>query len=358
MGCPRNGFLFRGVMQYVLSKDELLYRQALPLDLKVKMAERRIEEFINYFGLDSVYVSFSGGIDSRVLLHIARRVEPSVKAVFLDTWMEFPELRQFVNEFDNVDRIKPSMNMKEIASTCGWCFPSKDVSEAVYYARKGKRWAINKLSGLTKDGKYSSYRQQYKKFLPVVDWDIKISPFCCDKQKEEPVAAYEAQTGRHPIVGILAEESGRRTEAYLRTGCNLYDTKRIVDEDTGEVAEEKVQRPISKPIAFFTKQDILRYCVENNLTIAPPYGEIYAEGHCIGQQNIFDDPCPCGKLICSGEQRTGCMFCPVGCHLDNFAKFKRLKEKNRKLYDYCMEELHEKELLEKVQNTFGGNAFS
>ena len=46
------------------------------------------------------------------------------------------------------------------------------------------------------------------------------------------------------------------------------------------------------------------------------------------------------------------MFCPVGCHLTDFGKFKRLKKFNPRLYDYCMEELGEKKLLDWVEKNY------
>ena len=98
---------------------------------------------------------------------------------------------------------------------------------------------------------------------------------------------------------------------------------------------------MSKPLGFWTKQDILRYLVINEIEIAEPYGNIVEIGQIEGQLSF----CSNCKLTTTGESRTGCMFCPIGCHLDNFAKFKRLKKFNPKLYDYCMEELGEKKLL-------------
>lgn len=59
------------------------------------------------YGLDGVYVSFSGGKDSTVLLNICRKLYLDIQAVFLDTWLEFPEIREFVKTFDNVAFIKP-----------------------------------------------------------------------------------------------------------------------------------------------------------------------------------------------------------------------------------------------------------
>lgn len=302
------------------------------------MLVNRIYTFIDRYGVEGVYVSFSGGKDSTILLHVVRSIFPDVKAVFLDTWLEYPEIRKFVKGFKNVDIIKPVLNMKDIIDQYGWCFPGKDVAEAIWYARKGKRWAINKLHGLDKNGNPNEFRQQYIKWLPLYESDIPISHFCCIKQKEEPIAIYEKETGRHPILALLASESQRRRESYFRTGCISFDTA----------------RPMSKPMSFFTEQDILHYIVEKNIKIASPYGVIYEENQCIGQNSF----CMAGKLKCSGEQRTGCMFCPVGCHLNNFAKFKRLKEHNLQLYNYCMEELNEKQLIEwihkniyKIMNT-------
>ena len=76
------------------------------------MTERRIVEFVEMYGLDGVYVSFSGGKDSTVLLHMCRKLYPDIQAVFLDTWLEFPEIREFVKTFDNVVSIKPTISMK------------------------------------------------------------------------------------------------------------------------------------------------------------------------------------------------------------------------------------------------------
>ena len=294
------------------------------------MTRNRIRNFITEYGTEGVYISFSGGKDSTILMDIARQEDVRLPAVFVDTWMEYPQIRQFVKKYENVIALKPAMPLKEIISRYGWCFPSKDVAQTIWYARQGKQWALNKLYGLDSHGKKSLYRQQYIKWLPLYESDILISPFCCDKQKEEPIARYEKQTGRHPILAIMAEESARRKEAYLRVGCNSFESR----------------RPISKPMGFWREQDVLQYKVQNNIELAAPYGEVVEAGQIPGQICFL----PSGrKLRCTEEQRTGCMFCPVGCHLTNFDKFKRLKVYNPKLYDFCMEELGEKKLIEWVE---------
>lgn len=116
--------------------EELQEKQSLPLDLKVSMTKSRIRAWVNEYGLDGVYVSFSGGKDSTVLLDIARQMYPDIKAVFVSTGLEFPEIIQFVKSKENVDIIRPKMNFKQVIQTYGYPFISKEVSECVKGARK------------------------------------------------------------------------------------------------------------------------------------------------------------------------------------------------------------------------------
>lgn len=100
-------------MIYVTS-DDLREMQSMPLDLKVQMTKRRIVEWISHYGEEGVYIGFSGGKDSTVLLHIVRSVCPSLPAVFVDTGLEFPEIRTFVKTFENVEWLKPEMTFKQV----------------------------------------------------------------------------------------------------------------------------------------------------------------------------------------------------------------------------------------------------
>lgn len=108
----------------------------MPLEIKIRMTQLRIRGWIQEYGEDGVYVSFSGGKDSTVLLDMVRKLYPDVKAVFVDTGLEYPEIREFVKSFDNVDWLRPKMNFKQVIEKYGYPFISKEVSECVYGARR------------------------------------------------------------------------------------------------------------------------------------------------------------------------------------------------------------------------------
>lgn len=116
--------------------QDLYQMQGLPLNLKIRMTKDRIRQWINEYGEDGVYVSFSGGKDSTVLLDLVRQDYPNVPAVFVDTGLEYPEIRQFIKIFDNVEWLKPKMTFKQVIKKYGYPFISKEVSECVYGARK------------------------------------------------------------------------------------------------------------------------------------------------------------------------------------------------------------------------------
>lgn len=115
---------------------DLYQMQSLPLSAKIQMTKQRIRQWIEEYGEEGVYVSFSGGKDSTVLLDIARSVYPDIKAVFVDTGLEYPEIREFVKSFENVDWLRPKMTFKQVIEKYGYPFISKEVSNNVDGARK------------------------------------------------------------------------------------------------------------------------------------------------------------------------------------------------------------------------------
>lgn len=118
--------------------EELRERQSLPLDLKIQLTMTRIRGWVNEYGEDGVYISFSGGKDSTVLMDIARNKMgfKDIPAVFVDVPTQYPELKEFVQTFENVEIIKPKISFVQVCEKYGFPLVSKEVSESVEGARK------------------------------------------------------------------------------------------------------------------------------------------------------------------------------------------------------------------------------
>jgi len=265
------------------TKKQLQRLQSLPLEQKVNLSLRRIHQF--YIELDGkVYVGYSGGKDSTVLLHLVRRLFPEVKAVFCDTGVEFPGIKEFVGTTENVVILKPKMSFASVLKKYGFPLPSKEVAQKIneIQTTKSEKLRNKRLYGDEKgNGKLP------RKWLYLLALDIKISHKCCDILKKNPSKQYERKTGLHPIIGTMAEESRLRESTWLRNGCNSFGG-----------------RARSTPMSFWTDKDVWEYIKKYNLPYASPYD--------------------------NGEERTGCMFCLFGCSWNNdrgAKKFDRMKEK-------------------------------
>lgn len=109
--------------------------QGWSLERKIQVTQTRIIEWYKKWD-GNVYVSFSGGKDSTVLLDLARRIYPDIQGVFVDTGLEYPELRNFVKTVDNIVWLKPQMNFRKVIETYGYPIISKEVSLKIKEVRK------------------------------------------------------------------------------------------------------------------------------------------------------------------------------------------------------------------------------
>ena len=107
--------------------NDLYQMQSLPLSAKLRMTARRINEWVDEFGEDGVYLSFSGGKDSTVLGHIIREVcgYKNIPFVFVDGPTQFPELKQFAMTFDNLVILKPKISFAQVCEKYGFPMFSK-----------------------------------------------------------------------------------------------------------------------------------------------------------------------------------------------------------------------------------------
>ena len=118
----------------VHDNQRLAELQALPLHRKIGITIARITEWYKAFN-GNIYVSLSGGKDSTVLWDITHKLFPDVPAVFSNTGLEYPEIQQFAKSICT-DVVSPKMSFTEVIKTYGYPLISKEVSEAIYYARR------------------------------------------------------------------------------------------------------------------------------------------------------------------------------------------------------------------------------
>lgn len=308
--------------------EELKMLQALPLEIKIKKTQLRIREWIEAYGVDGAYVSFSGGKDSTVLLDIARKMYPNIEAVFINTGLEYPTVRIFAESKENTTTIRPNMNFRDVICKYGYPVISKEISGKTYEVRRSiargntNTTRYRQFMGMEKkeNGEPSEFNIEGYKYLLSAPFEI--SDKCCDVMKKRPAHKYNKKKKKTPIIAIMAEESRNRKTKWIKNGCNAFNLK----------------NPESNPMSFWTEQDVLTYIHKYNIQIADAYGQVVVENNGIpGQINIAEllgDYRGC-RYETTGCKRTGCIFCMFGITQDR-DRFIRLSEQEPELCDYVM----------------------
>jgi len=290
--------------QLRVSKEELKTRLGLSLEDKVRLTELRIQEVYEERE-GRTHVAFSGGLDSTVLLHIARDMYPHIPAVFCDTGLEFPEIRSFVRTFKNVTWLKPHKSFVQVLSQHGHPVVSKRVAIAISRyrgAKDDKTRRLRKYGGINPtSGKKEKLGVIPRKYHYLINAPFKISDYCCDVMKKMPARRYTKATGSMPMVGEMADDCASRQLDYMKRGCNGFHLK----------------SPKSTPIAFWTRKDVLSYLSLEGVK----YSQIYDLGY----------------------KHTGCTFCMFGLQREQKEtgtnRFETMKVTHRRLYDYCTNNL-------------------
>lgn len=293
----------------MIEEYQLRQKQSLPLHAKEVLSTNAIRDWHTHWQ-GNVFVAFSGGKDSTVLLHLVRKVYPDASGVFLDTGLEYPEVRSFVKSVENVVWIKPKMNFKEVIEKYGYPVVSKEVSDKIHDIKtsKSEKLRSKRLFGDAKGNGKLSLKWRF-----LLDAPFTISAHCCDVLKKYPSHKYERHSNQKPIFGTMAGESRLRMFNYLRRGCNAFD----------------VRRPISTPLAFWTDLDVWEYIRKYDLS----YSEIYDKGY----------------------NHTGCMFCLFGIqHEDEPNRLQRMQQTHPVQYKYCLDKLGLREVLEYIDVPYEG----
>ena len=261
--------------------------QAGNINQKIDHAIEVIERFCAE--VDNPVVSFSGGKDSTVLMHLVRNVMKSdIPAVFVNTGNEYPEIIKFATKkFGNTTVIRPKTHLKKVVEKYGFPLISKEYSKMIYELRKGSKHSSRYLTGVQLDGKKTSFVLP-KKYHFLIDAPFWCSDKCCEYLKKQPTRKYNC------ITGELGSESQLREKAWLRVGCNAFG---------------KIKK--SKPLSIWTECDIWKYKKLFNIEFC----------------EIYDD---------YRVDRTGCMFCGFGVTFEKISRFEIVKERYPKIYDYFL----------------------
>ena len=257
------------------------------------------------FGLDKVYISYSGGKDSTVLSHIAKSMYPDILHLFANTTNEYPETIQHIKwekeeNGTNIITVLPidakgdTWTFKKVVETYGYPMFSKRVANAI-------RTYQHALSERTKQNSQDYLDRNFKKYEKYKE--LPISDKCCDKLKKEPLRRKAKQLGLEcAILGILASESYKREKDWLEYGCNVFH-------------ERKDNQ--SRPLSFWNDKDILEYIERYDVKIP--------------------------KLYDMGYSRNGCMYCGFGVHLEPEGqnRYQRLKKTHPIQYQYFIKNFGE-----------------
>lgn len=261
----------------------------LSYDEKLEWSKIRIKEFLTKY--PNATVSFSGGKDSSVLLHLVRSIKSDVVAVFSDTGVEYQEIYNHVNNTENVIWKTPIKNQERVWIEDGYPIFSKATSLKIdRILNSKKRKTFGGAIGLyTKIGSIHKLPKQAIPFLDRDFWPFSVSDKCCHYLKVATCGS-NVCINEPSFVGMRVEESKTRAQSWVSTGCNVY----------GKNAK-------SSPIAIWNDGDIDKYIRENNVPIAK-----------------------CYKNFGGDFTRTGCKTCPFGVKFETRYlkqnRFEKLKE--------------------------------
>lgn len=388
-------------------REYLAELQSMPLEDKIQRTIGLIGSWHSYFD-NKVYVSLSGGKDSTVLADLdaqwCRAINQPLNLCFSNTGLEYPEIQKHVRAMKeyfgdkygvdvNLKIVVPKMRFGEVISQYGYPLISKEVAEAVYYARRIKKpdEHTNRRDALT--GTLPPKRERERRrgdLLNTRDWtnDSPEKSGADGKARKElrGVRTMQARTGvdktewsdwrrgvfAHPeeqfgVASLFNKEKWLPLARDLPVAvshicCNklkkaplkTFQKETGMKPFLGTMAEESRLRrqawirhgcnafdgskQTSQPLSFWTEQDVLTYTVNHDLPLASCYGEIVAvdaAGNEYDPHSLIGD---CGTLKCTGCSRTGCIFCGFGAHLEKpgEGRFERLAYTHPRQYDYCI----------------------
>lgn len=278
-------------------KISLIGLQSLPLEAKIIKTKQMVTDAINEFGIEHVYISYSGGKDSTVLSHIIKQKYPDIIHLFANTTNEFPETIQHIQweqnrNLTNIiiatprDKYGKPWTFNRVVSEYGFPLFSKRISNAIRTYRRA-------ITPITKQNSIDYIQRNFGKYDCYKECNI--SDLCCEKLKKTPLRQKAKELNLEcSIIGTLASESRQRELDWLKNGCNVF-----------HIRKDNQCRPLS----FWTQKDIDEYIQKYNVKIS--------------------------KLYEMGYSRNGCMFCGFGITFESSPnRYEILKDTHPAAYQY------------------------
>lgn len=270
-------------------------RQSWTLSQKVDHTLGVIDQFISRMD-GKVYLAFSGGKDSTVLMHLCEMLKKHILCVFSNTGCELPSIIHFVRKMKddghNIHIIRPTKTPRQVWEEQGFPLVGKKIAHHA-----------NLCQGCVKNGKdFPWYIMDEKSFYFVPEkWrylfyePYRVNDACCKVLKKDPMHKFNKESALFPIIGVMASESRMRSLDYVRQGqCNSFEEGNIK----------------SLPLSIWLEEDIWQFIKDRNIEIA----DIYYKG----------------------ALRTGCAACGFGCQFPDDTRLQLLMENYPKYYDMVM----------------------
>ncbi len=218
---------------------------------------------------------------------------PDTPLVFANTGLEFPELQKDARENGAVF-VDPVLRHREVIQKFGYPVGSKKICETVHKLRH-QNLSPKYRNYLLNGDERGNFGTLPKRWRCLLDAPFEVSERCCYYMKKKPLQDYLKQTGRFPIIGILAQESDDRAKSWETHGCNVLEG----------------HHPQSWPLALWTEENCDDYINEFGIQLPAPYQ--------------------------MGYRRTGCMYCMYGISYDGYPnRFQIMARTHPKQYDYCI----------------------
>jgi 3'-phosphoadenosine 5'-phosphosulfate sulfotransferase (PAPS reductase)/FAD synthetase len=278
--------------------EEKIRAMEMSLEDKVEFSKSIIREWHKHWD-GNVFVAFSGGKDSTILLHLARSVFPEIKGVFSNTGLEYPEIISFARSHDNIEVVQPKKKFIKVLEEDGFPVTNKQQARKIVRLQKATKnnFASRRLSltGYSTSKKtYNRKSRVSNKWMPLAFSDVKITDACCDHLKKDPLKKWKKDNDKFKaFTGLMMGEGSSRDLALGMRPCNMFDS--------GD--------PTSVPLKFWTDEDVYKYAEQFNVEICSVYKDY----------NL---------------KRTGCTFCAYGAEMEdeNNNRFTKLKDSHPKQF--------------------------